>query len=282
MKHPCRIIPPANAPRRRAFSLIELLTVVAIIGILAAIIVPVVSSVRKNVDTATCAARLREIYKGYQMYAAEHNGAIIISFRFKDLRDNPGSYPGMSSDYNLHWWQTLLKHGYLGAPDVPNIYWTPQAPNSSGLTWTNSNIRFYYKVLGCPTVQAYGLDQQREIDAGSGTRIPAGAGYMNYCINNEIANPNTDIASLNMTMDQIVQPSRAILGGDYKLERDDANAGNINLNASGYLPEAIHGDRANILFFDGHVEALNPLTEIPKSTDDRREYYIVWKGKYAD
>ncbi|MGF1451354.1 MAG: type II secretion system protein [Opitutales bacterium] len=41
---------PANASRRSAFTLIELLTVIAVIGILAAILIPTVQLVQTNID----------------------------------------------------------------------------------------------------------------------------------------------------------------------------------------------------------------------------------------
>lgn len=272
---------------RRAFSLIELLTVVAIIGILAAIVIPVVSSVRKNVDTSTCASRLREIYKGYQMYASEHNGRIIFSFRLTAISSNASSFSGISSDYSQHWWMILLKNGYLGAPDIPNVYYTPQVQNTNGIKWSDSKIRYYYKVLGCPTVQAYGLDQQTEVDEGSGVKIPKGNGYMNYGMNSEIANPNNfgvsssaGLSALNVTFDQIADPSRAILGGDYKLDRADSTV--ININSTTYFPQAVHGNCANILFCDGHVECLDVDTEIPTADGDQQKYYLWWKGQNLD
>ncbi len=52
---------PAPAGCRTAFTLIELLTVIAIIGILAAIIIPTVGKVRESAAKATCASNLRQL-----------------------------------------------------------------------------------------------------------------------------------------------------------------------------------------------------------------------------
>ena len=60
-------------PRRRpaaAFTLIELLTVIAIIALLAAIIFPVFATVRENARRASCMSNMRQIYqavRGYQL-----------------------------------------------------------------------------------------------------------------------------------------------------------------------------------------------------------------------
>jgi prepilin-type N-terminal cleavage/methylation domain-containing protein/prepilin-type processing-associated H-X9-DG protein len=55
---------------RHAFTLIELLTVIAIIGILAAIIIPVTASVRESAKTAKCGASQRQIALAIMLYTS--------------------------------------------------------------------------------------------------------------------------------------------------------------------------------------------------------------------
>ena len=55
------------------FTLIELLTVIAIIGILAAIIIPTVGTVREKAQRTVDASNLREIAKAAMIYASDNN-----------------------------------------------------------------------------------------------------------------------------------------------------------------------------------------------------------------
>ena len=58
---------------RVAFSLIELLVVIAVIGILAALLLPTMSSAKKQAQGVQCLSNLRQIALGWQLYADENN-----------------------------------------------------------------------------------------------------------------------------------------------------------------------------------------------------------------
>lgn len=58
---------------RRAFTLIELLVVIAIVAILAALLVPTITSAREKAKRTTCLNNLRQINLGLRMYCDDSN-----------------------------------------------------------------------------------------------------------------------------------------------------------------------------------------------------------------
>lgn len=66
--------PPRKNAGSKAFTLIELLTVIAIIGILAAIIIPTVGKVRQTARNAQCVARLRDWGRAITLFANDNKG----------------------------------------------------------------------------------------------------------------------------------------------------------------------------------------------------------------
>ncbi len=59
----------ANSPRSRGFTLVEMLVVIAIIGILMAILLPALSAARESARTVTCKNNLKQFYVGLATFA---------------------------------------------------------------------------------------------------------------------------------------------------------------------------------------------------------------------
>lgn len=64
--------------QKTAFTLIELLTVIAIIGILAAILIPVVGKVREQGKRSVCASNLRQIGQGILLFANDNGDRLPL------------------------------------------------------------------------------------------------------------------------------------------------------------------------------------------------------------
>jgi prepilin-type N-terminal cleavage/methylation domain-containing protein/prepilin-type processing-associated H-X9-DG protein len=74
-----------------AFTLVELLTVIAIIGILAGILIPVVGKMRESARRSECASQLRGIHQAIGLYMGEKKNFY------------PPAYGGVI-DTSLTWW----------------------------------------------------------------------------------------------------------------------------------------------------------------------------------
>src|SRR5687767_431590 len=60
--------------RRRGFSLVELLTVIGIIALLLALLMPALSEARRNAQGVQCASNMRQLTTAMISYASEFRG----------------------------------------------------------------------------------------------------------------------------------------------------------------------------------------------------------------
>src|SRR5687767_1335742 len=86
---------PGNTPPRpKAFTLVELLVVLGIIAVVAAMLMPSLRRAREQANMAICASNLGQIGKAFLMYAQENGD------RFPYHADWSDTY---KADW-IHWW----------------------------------------------------------------------------------------------------------------------------------------------------------------------------------
>src|SRR5579871_6046367 len=120
----------------RAFTLVEMLVVIAIIAILAAILFPVFAQARAAARKTMCVSNFRQIGTALLMYSGDWDE----KFARTQTSDNPG-VPGYISWWSTHYYEAALdayiKDGRGGVnssgdeSDRSNVWWDPSDPDKS-------------------------------------------------------------------------------------------------------------------------------------------------------
>ncbi|MCU0794017.1 MAG: prepilin-type N-terminal cleavage/methylation domain-containing protein [Opitutaceae bacterium] len=103
---------------RGAFTLIELLTVIAIIGILAAILIPTISKVRESARFSKGNSNLREIARGNLLFASDNRGWIPHD----GFTSNPTASqetPKLRGGLVIPWWNAIPP--YVSQPTLKQL-----------------------------------------------------------------------------------------------------------------------------------------------------------------
>jgi len=82
---------------QRAFTLIEMVVVIAIITILVGLVLPALSGARDRGRTLVCLSRLRELGAGWQIYADQNENVILPGHMY----EKPGGFTNPENWYNV-------------------------------------------------------------------------------------------------------------------------------------------------------------------------------------
>jgi prepilin-type N-terminal cleavage/methylation domain-containing protein len=215
------------------FTLIELLIVIAIIAILAAMLLPALNQARQKSHDAKCKGQSKQIAGALNIYADDNQGYLIPT----------GSWPSNFSSSSVQWCTRLDELGYL--------------PRGSGNRQSNAGNSYRpTRIFRCPSVQEanqwsdYGLNQNI-----TGLWISTSGIIANY---NGIAKPAVPVRHIR-------KPSQTLQLGDCaKDELSPLAAIDRNYISSWIAPGydyriswPRHQARANLTYIDQHVESVS-------------------------
>ncbi|GAT32395.1 general secretion pathway protein G [Terrimicrobium sacchariphilum] len=242
----CRI---SFSTSHRAFTLLELLAAVAIIGALAAILLPSLGVVRNAADGGRCVSNLRNIALAFKSYAQDNDGYLPAP-RYA----NPGT-PTSNPNPLGSTWQLELAPYTTGPLKANNIYRLKEVPIGR-----NAQI--------CPTYLKMFPSQTAMRDSGLNA-----AGYgMNINLNVSGQDINFGGRIYNRFKEiSIMRPATSIIVGDSADYHIDCRTGTWQYAApTSTKPDGCnsgaplrHKGKANYLFADGHVETLTPDQALP-------------------
>ena len=111
--------------RRSGFTLVELLVVISIIAVLAAILLPVLNKAREAAHAATCRNNLQQVGQGVQMYSNDYNGYLCWASNSSWCKhpEWPAPDPNPTRQGHIDWTQwDYLGHSSGSLSDAPACY----------------------------------------------------------------------------------------------------------------------------------------------------------------
>jgi len=216
--------------RPDAFTLLELLVVIAVLGILAALLLPTLALGKASARRAQCANNQHQLTLAAQMYWDDHDG---VCFRWSSGSTNGGQ----------RYWFGWLGPGAEGSRtfDVSQGVLYPYLAGSLVRTCPSLDYalaQFKLKATG----SSYGYGYNLALSP------PTAALHINSVARTSETTLFGDAAQVN-DFQQPASPANPMLEEWYYLDNP------TNMTGRGYYPHAHfrHQQRANVAFCDGHV-----------------------------
>jgi prepilin-type N-terminal cleavage/methylation domain-containing protein/prepilin-type processing-associated H-X9-DG protein len=238
--------------RFQGFTLIEMLTVVSIIGILAALLMPTLSSAREKGKRVGCASNLHQIGLALFMFAADNQNHFPSDF------NNPYPYePSGTTLGGQTLWYSALTNGYISTKN----FLCPDDVSSRGAAAPRS-----YAIVVADSTPGSQTSPGDQWIAGSRLTCP-------YLTNTSVA-----IIGEYYTDNWAGKSVLPVLGDDAAPQLvyiTGLNSSGLPLTGpGGSAPPLSRHQRGtawtyqgNFLFMDGHVEWVENPTLVPKCTD---------------
>jgi prepilin-type N-terminal cleavage/methylation domain-containing protein len=174
-------------PRKRGFTLVELLVVIGIIALLISMLLPALNQVRKQAESTQCLAQLRQIGQTLYIYANQNKGyfpgGVIDSV---DKLPSGGLMPlSLNPGANVRYPDTASSLNRIVQPQGPDL----RLPlPTGGTTWNPEWSVGGMKIFFCPS--NYIFDDQAHGAPNTNSRWPEDFSYSSRIRYNYLAAPN--------------------------------------------------------------------------------------------
>jgi len=235
---------------RSGFTLIEVLVVIAMVAVFAALLLPALSKARERGAAIVCLSNTKQLALGWQLYADDHDGVLAYNLAMSGPPDSP-------TRTNLNWVNNVMT-------------WDLSSDNTNKETITKAALGYYISgssdIYRCPADHALSSMQ-----AASGWNCRIRSYSMNALVGNA-GNFSTNGYNLNaphykqfFKASQIPRPSDIFVFLDehpdsiddgYFVNKENSSAYKYNVTTYPEwtdLPASYHNRSASFSYADGHA-----------------------------
>ena len=233
---------------RAEFTLVELLTVVAIILVLVSLLLPALSSVRVKARSIACMGMMKQVGIQLSGYVADYNGWL----------PNNDSYRGSSASYN-GWNMLLANLGYVdGFPDEIKCSIAFRCPSDNLCRIGNDGVTTddARTARRCSFYANVGWD-------GAAANVGVASNGYNGVQINQITQPSTTISMIEAA--NIGSRMEKVTWAPFSPSDPIINQTSCVAKGSEYVVQRglmLHNGRNNFIFVDGHIENLQWSSDI--------------------